>query len=293
MPQKLSWFGVSRNFVQYKSQLLRFKLCGIRLSEEEEGEIFGKVCIVTGSNSGIGKYVAYELARRGAIVILACRNLNAGYEALKEINGVISAKYCGNVVLMDLDLSDLDSVRKFVENFKEKFSQLDLLVNNAGVCSYSNTLQTTKHGFELHMGVNHLGPFLLTNLLLDYLKVSKGRIVTVASTALLVSNLDLDDIMMEKDKKPTTSTGLTRKPYNNSKLANALFTKELARRLQGSGVGAVALCPGIVKTDLFRDYRGFGKLIAKMTVAMGGVSAKKVSCRQSYLNSFVNKHIAN
>lgn len=276
MRRRLSRFQVFLYCIQSWIEFIRFQLFGLSLNREEEEKIYGKVCIVTGSNTGIGKKVALELSKRGAFVILACRNANAGYEAMKEITEAISEKYCENLALLELDLSDLDSVRKFVDNFKKRFDKLDLLINNAGVCSSKKELQKTKHGFELHMGVNHLGHFLLTNLLLDHLKLAKGRVVTLVSTALLFAKLNLDDIMMKNVKNPTTISATTSKAYNNSKLANALFTMELVRQLRGTGVTAVAVDPGVVQTDVYRDYKRFAKLVANLSLAVCGMSAEMV-----------------
>lgn len=176
---------------------------------------------------------------------------------------------------MELDLSDLNSVRKFASNFKSLYPELHLLINNAGLSSYKNEIQKTKQNFELHMGVNHLGHFLLTNLLLDNLKAgAPSRVVTLSSATMLLSHLKLDDLMMERFRVPTVSTGMSRLPYNNSKMANALFTKELGRRLEGTGVTAYTLCPGIVKTDVFRDC---DDLVTKLGYIVGGIPLHTVS----------------
>lgn len=178
---------------------------------------------------------------------------------------------------MELDLSDLDSVRKFVSQVKFRYPEIHLLVNNAGVASYKNEIQKTKQGFELHMGVNHLGHFLLTNLLLDNLKAgAPSRVINVSSTTMLFSNLKLDDLHMEKSRNATAFTGVSRMPYNNSKMANALFSKELGRRLDGSGVNVYAVCPGVVQTDVFRDAEGMDKFMTNLIVASGGLSIEKV-----------------
>ncbi|ODN03819.1 Retinol dehydrogenase 12 [Orchesella cincta] len=248
-----------------------FKIFGI--SEMEEEPIAGKIAIVTGSNSGIGKQVAKDLAARGATVVLACRNLVAGRQAMEEIK---TETPDAKLDLLELDLSQLSSVRKFATEVKSRYPEIHLLINNAGLSSYSQELQKTVDGFELHMGVNHLGHFLLTNLLLDNLKTgAPSRIVTLSSTTVAISHLKLDDLMMEKFKNPTVLTGISRLPYNNSKMANALFTKELARRLDGTGVTAYSLCPGVVKTEVFRDSGTFEYLIAKLCIAFTGVPLTK------------------
>jgi len=162
--------------------------------------------------------------------------------------------------LLEINLGELSSIRKFVATVNSRYPAIHLLINNAGVSSFKPELQKTNDGFELHMGVNHLGPFLLTKLLLPNLKAgAPSRIVNVGSTALLQSKLKLDDLMMtEKFRNSTLFTGISRLPYNNSKMANALFGKELGRRLElekdnGMGVRVYSLCPGLVKTEVFRD----------------------------------------
>lgn len=196
------------------------------------------------------------------------------------MNEIKSDNQYARVELMQLDLADLVSIRKFAVEFKSKYPQLHLLINNAGLASYKKELQKTAQDFERHMGVNHLGHFLLTNLLMDELKAgAPSRVVTVSSTCLVASYLKLDDLMMESFKNPTAFTGMSTLPYNNSKLANALFTKELGRRLEGTGVTAYALCPGIVKTEVFRDVHDLDwmdQAVVKIGVTLGGISVAKV-----------------
>ncbi|CAL8122132.1 unnamed protein product [Orchesella dallaii] len=180
--------------------------------------------------------------------------------------------------LMGLDLGNLSSIRKFASKVKSRNPAVHLLINNAGVASFNEELEKTSDGFELHMGVNHLGHFLLTNLLLDNLKAgAPSRIVNVSSSTICVSNLKLDDLMMERFKGPTRSLGVSRLPYNNSKQATALFTKELAKRLEGTGVNAYAVCPGIVNTNVFRDASPTEKLVTKITIALNGIPVEKAS----------------
>ncbi|CAL4088015.1 unnamed protein product, partial [Meganyctiphanes norvegica] len=124
----------------------------------------GKIVIITGANSGIGKETTRNLAARGAIVIMACRNREAAVEALRDIR---TSTGDGDLIVMDLDLEDLESIRRFCRNFLEKFQHLDVLVNNAGVFVPPEERRTTKEGFEINMGVNHFGHFLLTHLLMD------------------------------------------------------------------------------------------------------------------------------
>ena len=203
----------------------------------------GKTVVITGANTGIGKETAVDLATRGARVVIGCRNLEKGKAALKEIQGRSGST---NVFLEELDLASLDSVRKFADNILNSEPRLDILVNNAGVlaCPY----QKTEDGFEMQFGVNHLGHFLLTILLLDLLKRSApSRIINVSSLAhkFAFGGINFDDIHFERNY-------FNYGAYNHSKLANLLFTSELSKRLEGTHVTANALHPGAVSTDLQR-----------------------------------------
>ncbi|MCA9765265.1 MAG: SDR family oxidoreductase [Carnobacterium sp.] len=210
-----------------------------------------KVVIVTGANSGTGKWTAIELAKMNAQVVMVCRDRSRGEEALKEIKKISKNP---TVKLMICDLANLDSVRDFCDLFKRKYDKLDVLVNNAGVLLPGR--HETKNGYELQFGVNHLGHFLLTNLLLDLLiKSTPARIVVVASGAHKIGKMHFEDINLEHKWNVV-------KAYSQSKLANILFTYELARRLENTGVTVNALHPGTVKSNFAvnRDT-GFGKVI--------------------------------
>ncbi|ESO85369.1 hypothetical protein LOTGIDRAFT_154862 [Lottia gigantea] len=201
----------------------------------------GKTAIVTGANVGIGKATALDLARRNARVILACRDLKKAEKAVKDIRGYTSN---GELIVKQLDLASLKSVRQFCQDICQEESHLDVLINNAGVfqCPYMKT----EDGLEMQMGVNHFGHFLLTNLLLDLLKKSApSRVVIVSSALLKRGKINFDDINSEESYSPS-------KGYANSKLANALFARELSQRLQGTGVNVYCLHPGVVATDLGR-----------------------------------------
>ncbi|CRK88329.1 CLUMA_CG002108, isoform A [Clunio marinus] len=200
--------------------------------------IEGKIVIITGANAGIGKATALDLAKRGGKIYMACRNQNKGIEAVNEVK---AASGNDNVFFLQLDLASLESIREFSKKFHEIETRLDILINNAGVLS---PLERTKEKFELNMGVNHLGHFLLTNLLLDLLKQSApSRIVVVASQLHKIGAIDKENFNSEK------SFAGSWKAYANSKLANILFTRELSKRLEGTGVTINALCPGAVDTD--------------------------------------------
>ena len=203
----------------------------------------GKTVVITGGNSGIGKETAVDLARRGARVIIGCRNLQKGKEALKEIK---ERSGNSNVFLEELDLASLKSVRTFADKILSLESRVDVLINNAGVmmCPY----QKTEDGFEMQFGTNHLGHFLLTMLLLDRLKRSQpSRIINVSSYAHRMGSdkINFADINFEKSYDRWAA-------YYNSKLANVLFTRELSKRLEGTHVTVNALHPGAVSTELQR-----------------------------------------
>jgi NAD(P)-dependent dehydrogenase (short-subunit alcohol dehydrogenase family) len=205
----------------------------------------GKTVLITGANAGIGKETAIDLARRGARVIMACRDMKRGEEALNEV-----AEKTGSskLVLKQLDLASLASVRTFAEDVNKTEPELHVLINNAGVMIPSER-QVTKDGFEIQMGVNHLGHFLLTNLLIDLLKSSQpSRIVVVSSMAhssTTSSTFNFDNLNSEKYYRKWDA-------YGQSKLANILFTRELTKRLEGAGVTANSLHPGAVKTEISR-----------------------------------------
>jgi NAD(P)-dependent dehydrogenase (short-subunit alcohol dehydrogenase family) len=204
----------------------------------------GRVAIVTGASSGIGFETARVLTAKNATVIIAVRNLEKGQTALNKIK---EAHPDADARVMELDLASLDSVRRFADEFQKNFSQLDLLINNAGVMMppYSKT----EDGFELQFGTNHLGHFALTGQLLDLiLKTENSRIVTVSSGAHRYGQLDFEDLNWEKRKYKKI------KAYGDSKLANLYFTFVLQEKLEkaGSKTIAVAAHPGWTGTDLQR-----------------------------------------
>ena len=205
----------------------------------------GKTVIITGANTGIGLETAVDLAKRGARVILACRNVAKGKAAEAEVK---ERSKSDDVVFSKLDLSSLQSVREFSERTLEEESHIDILLNNGGVMipPYS----TTEDGFELQFGVNHLGHFLLTNLLLERMKKAPaGRIITVSSLAHIGGKINFDDL---QSKQSYSRIGA----YAQSKLANIIFTKSLAKMLRGTNTTAYCLHPGSVKTELSRHIPG-------------------------------------
>ncbi|XP_069981883.1 retinol dehydrogenase 13 [Penaeus vannamei] len=221
----------------------------------------GKTVIVTGGSSGIGLATAEDLARRGARVILACRN---AAKASQVAHGIRERTGNADVQVRVLDTSDLDSVRKFAKDLKETEKRLDVLINNAGVGIPQRRL--TKQGFELTMATNHYGHFLLTNLLLDVLKASApSRVVTVSSLVHKnCSKADFEDLNF--DKSPYSSF----RAYALSKLCNVLFTKEIARKLQGTGVVANCLHPGVVATEILnKENTWMGALLTFLIGLIG------------------------
>lgn len=201
------------------------------------------VFIVTGANTGIGKQTARRLAEAGGHVFLACRSRERTQPVVDEIRERAGHE---RVEFLELDLADFDSVRTCAKTFLERDLALDVLINNAGVAGVDGT---TEEGFEMHFGVNHLGHFLLTDLLLDRLERSTpSRVVNVASQG----NYKADGIDFDAVRQPAQSaTGVDE--YNMSKLANVLFSAELGERLEGTGVTTYSLHPGVVASDIWRN----------------------------------------
>ncbi|NVM54339.1 MAG: SDR family oxidoreductase [Candidatus Helarchaeota archaeon] len=216
----------------------------------------GKIVMITGANSGIGKATTLGLAEMGATIVMVCRNRERGEDAFLEIK-----EKTGNpkIDLLIADLSSQQEIRNLVKEFKSKYQQLDILINNAAVVLSKR--QTTVDGLETVFATNHLAPFLLTNLLLDVLKASApARIINITSGLHSRAKMDFDDLQSEKKFGAFWT-------YNKSKLALMLFTYELARRLEGSGVTVNVVHPGVARTNLGRDMnwfsRGFTKIFFK------------------------------
>ena len=207
----------------------------------------GRVAVVTGSNTGIGYEAAAVLAEKGAHVVLAVRNLDKGKDAAARI---AAKSPNADVTLQELDLTSLDSIRKASDDLRANYPRIDLLINNARVMMTPRG--TTKDGFELQFGTNHLGHFALTGQLLDnLLPVEGSRVVTISSQAHRTGSTRFDD--------PRAERGYNRvRAYGQSKLANLLFTYELARRLAAKGVPTIATAahPGGASTELTRNFPG-------------------------------------
>jgi NAD(P)-dependent dehydrogenase (short-subunit alcohol dehydrogenase family) len=201
----------------------------------------GRVAVVTGANSGLGYHTALELARHGARVVVASRNDVRGKEAVAKIIAEVPK---ADLDLRALDLADLANVRSFADGIQASYPSVDLLINNAGLMAIPH--QRTADGFEMQFGVNHLGHFALTGLLLPLLlRTPQARVVTVSSTAHKTGRIDFDDLQHEQRYRKWMV-------YASTKLANLLFTYELQRRLAASGSGliSVAAHPGTSATNL-------------------------------------------
>ncbi len=220
----------------------------------------GKICLITGGTNGIGKSTAQALAQMGARVVIVGRNAQKTSQVVDEIR---LATGNTDVDALLADLSSLEEVRRLAGEFKRKYPRLDVLLNNAGAMFW--TRHVTADGLERTFALNHLAPFLLTNLLLDTLKASApARIINLSSRAHQGGKIDFEDLQSERHYSGMDA-------YGNSKLANILFTIELARRLDGAGVTVNAVHPGFVNSGFaknndglaFKLYGAIGPLIAR------------------------------
>ena len=233
----------------------------------------GKTCMVTGANSGIGKATALGLAQMGANVVMVARDRARGEAAQNEVKAKSGN---GSVELLVADLSSQRSIRQLVENFKQHYKQLHVLINNAGV--FMLTRRETVDGLEMTFAVNYLAPFLLTNLLLDVLKASApSRIVNVSSEAHENGYIKMDDLQAEKNYRSF-------RVYGQSKLALIMFTYELAGRLQGTGLTANCLHPGFVATNIGQSgVWPVARPLAKFVLSFLGISPVEGAKTSIYL----------
>ncbi|XP_078062023.1 retinol dehydrogenase 12-like [Mustelus asterias] len=216
----------------------------------------GKTVIITGASNGIGRETARELAKRGARVIMACRDLEKSEQVAEQLRAAVCND---NIVVYRLDLASLESIHCFAREVTENEVRVDILVNNAGAAI--GPREVTEDGFEMQIGVNHFGHFLLTILLLDQLKNSApSRIINVSSRAHKIGKIRFNDIHMKECYDPLVA-------YCQSKLANILFTRELSQRLQGTGVTVNALHPGILWTDMTRNMMSHQPFWVRLLVA--------------------------
>lgn len=220
-------------------------------------DMTGKTIIITGANSGLGFESSKILSNAGADVIMACRSEEKGLAARKAIlieNPGVKIK------VMPLDLMSLDSVRQFADAFKKEYNKLDILINNAGIMM--TPFQLTKDGFESQLGVNHLGHFALTGLLMDLIRSTPGaRVINISSIAHKSGKMDVDDLMYKSENGYTPI-----KAYGRSKLANLLFTYELQRFFENNKIDALTLAahPGVAMTNLMR-YLGNKRVVSVLT----------------------------
>jgi NAD(P)-dependent dehydrogenase (short-subunit alcohol dehydrogenase family) len=217
----------------------------------------GKICMITGANSGIGKATALALAEMGVTIVMVCRNKERGESAQQDIIEKTGNK---NINLLICDLSSQEQIRNLVLEFKQKYQGLHVLINNAGIVLSKRQLSVD--GIEMNIAVNYLAPFLLTNLLIDILKKSApSRIINVSSGVHKMASMDFDDLQGENKKYGAF------KNYGVSKLAITLFTYELSRKLERTGVTVNTVHPGVVRSNLGRDLpaisRGFQKTFFK------------------------------
>ena len=252
----------------------------------------GKTVVITGGNSGIGKAAAVELARAGARVVITARSGQRGATARDDI---AAASGSDRVELSVFDLADLASVRAGAADLLERCPRIDVLLNNAGLILSERTLSAD--GYEATFAINHLGPFLLTDLLLDRLRSSApSRIVNVASTAHTFARkgMEFDDLMAEGSYR-------SMRVYGRSKLANILFTTELAKRLAGTGVTANSLHPGSVATGYARDgdttgFMAWGvKVYARLPISLTPAEGARTSvylCSSPDVEGVTGKYFA-
>jgi NAD(P)-dependent dehydrogenase (short-subunit alcohol dehydrogenase family) len=214
---------------------------------DKKTKIGGKIVVITGIESEVGKATAIDLAKRDGKIYIACQDTTKGEETLKEIKK-ISGK--DNVHFIELNLASLDSIREFSKKFHELENKLDILICNheVALCPQSKTVE----GFEMHFGVNLLGPFLLINMLLDLLKKSPSRIILESSIAYRFGSINKEDIMGENSYSRI-------KAYCQSKLALHLYAQELSKRLVGTEVTVNVSFPGFVISDIVRRITGVGK----------------------------------
>jgi NAD(P)-dependent dehydrogenase (short-subunit alcohol dehydrogenase family) len=213
----------------------------------QQVDMVGRICVVTGATRGIGKATADGLAQLGATVVLVARRVEDGEKVSQEI----AARASVPPSVVTADLSEQRSIRRAAQELVERYPHIHVLINNAGVIPRQH--EVTVDGFERQLAVNHLAYFLLTNLLLPQLVAgAPSRIINVSSGAHAHATIDFDDLQAERQYDP-------KQVYSRTKLANILFTYELSRRLRGTGVTANCLNPGVVDTGMLADYMGVAR----------------------------------
>ncbi|HUR94752.1 MAG TPA: SDR family oxidoreductase [Gemmatimonadales bacterium] len=233
----------------------------------------GRVCVVTGPTRGIGRATARDLAKLGATMVLVCRRREDGETVAREISGLKAAP---RATVVTADLSSQRSIREAADAIRSRFPRLHVLVNNAGLIP--KVRETTVDGLELQFAVNHLAYFLLTNLLLDRLAAgAPSRVVNVSSGAHQGGTIDFTDLQSERRYDPV-------RVYGRTKLANVLFTYELARRVRHEGITANCLHPGVIATKLLADYMN-APMVGGAIAGTFGADAEAGSDTSVYLAS--------
>jgi retinol dehydrogenase-14 len=236
-------------------------------------DLRGRTALITGANAGIGLEASVSIARMGAEVVMVARDRAKGEAALREVQERSGSR---NVSLLLCDLGSLASVRALAEAFRSAHPRLHILINNAG--GVSTERRETADGFEQTFGVNHLGPFLLTNLLLDVIeKSAPARIVNVASTGHYRGTLDFEDLGFAKGGY------WVMRAYSRSKLANVIFTRDLARRLAGKNVTVTSLHPGAVATNIWSGAPGWSKPLLAVAKRLFMITPEEGGARVVYL----------
>ncbi len=222
-------------------------------------DLTGRVCVVTGATRGIGRATAAGLSALGATLVLVCRRREDGQQVARAL---AESGHAPEAAVVAADLSSQRSIREAVDVIRDRFPRLHILVNNAGVIP--KTRETTVDGLEMQFAVNHLAYFLLTSLLLDRLQAgAPSRVVNVSSGAHQGGTLDFADLQSERRYDPV-------RVYGRVKLANVLFTYELARRVRGAGITANCLHPGVIATRLLADYMNVPLVGAAIARTFGG-----------------------
>lgn len=211
--------------------------------------MLGKICLVTGANAGIGYAISLGLAKMSATVVMVCRNKSRGETSLAKIKKKSNNKL---ISLLIADLSSQTAIRQLVIDFEKKFKKLDILINNVGVVTQQRMV--TGDGLEMQFALNHLAPFLLTDLLLASLKKSdSARIINISSNAHRSASINFDDLQSEQSYE-------AKKVYQQTKLCNILFTYELARHLNDTNITANCLHPGVIRTKLLSEFLSVNEL---------------------------------
>ncbi len=258
------WFFIAVNVETMANILTNLKLY-CRKRAQLPSSLTGKTIVITGANAGIGKECAKTCLRLGAKVIIACRDQTKAKSAMVEIVNEAGQDKKANLDLVELDLSSLASVRLAAKAINSKVTQIDVLLNNAGVMMCPEW--KTKDNYEYQLGTNHLGHFLLTNLLISKLKAApSARIVNLSSLAHLMGQINFENLSLTGEYSPAKS-------YAQSKLANQLFTIELYKRLKKSNINVYSVHPGVVQTELGRHFSEFAQKFVKPMTKLTSITA--------------------